>query len=155
MIQRRDATTTWQMTVPWPWVLLKSLWLLAPWHPGQGYFLPTPSSQMEDAALGLQHLFSPMFHLSLLFYYCIKNGRPTSIIIWRKCQLLALTDLMALTPVDWVTVGSLVCHRVGKCSYVKRKRQKLEGLQKYINILIPLLQCLHLHDPHLKFHLIC
>lgn len=97
----------------------------------------------------------PSVHLSLLFHYCIKNGRPTSIIIWRKCQLLALTDLIALTPVDWVTVGSLVCHRVGKCSYVKRKRQKLEGLPKYIYILIPLLQCLHLHNPHLKFHLIC
>lgn len=54
--------------------------------------------------------------------------------------MLALTDLMALTPVDWVTVGSLVCHRVGKCSYVKRKRQKLEGLQKYINILIDLIR---------------
>ena len=60
---------------------------------------------MEDAALGLQHLFSPVFHLSLLFHYCIKNGRAILIIIWRECQLLALTNLIALTPVDWVNSG--------------------------------------------------
>lgn len=59
--------------------------------------------------------------------------------------MLALTDLIALTPVDWVTVGSLVCHRVGKCSYVKRKRQKLEGLPKYIYILIDP-QTTHMRD---------
>ena len=49
----------------------------------------------------------------------------------------------------WVRVGSLVWHWVGKCSHVKRKYQKSEGLGKYVSISIPLLPCLHLYDPSL------
>ena len=55
----------------------------------------------------------------------------------------------------WGIVGSLVCHWVGKCSHVKGKYWKSEGLGKYVSISTPYLQCLHLYDPYLKFNVVC
>lgn len=49
---------------------LQSWGLRAPLHPGQFCSLHTPSSHVEETAVGFQHLFPPMFHPSLLFFHC-------------------------------------------------------------------------------------